>query len=300
MTFETAMPGLAYDMPLYRPPSEANNVIIQATLGCSFNKCTFCSMYKTKEFRARPLDEVFADIDRAACAWPGARRVFLADGDALVLPTDDLLRILDRLDERFADLARVSVYALPANLLRKSVEELAALRARKLTLFYYGIETGSADLLRRIRKGASPQAMTEGLAKAKEAGMRASCTVILGLGGRRRWEEHIDATAELLSVASPEYLSTLQLMLDDLSYDDFLETFGEPFEFQDDAGILRELERLIERTAPASPVIFRSNHASNALPLAGTLPRDRDRLLAEVRAALEGTRGLRPAWARSL
>jgi coproporphyrinogen III oxidase-like Fe-S oxidoreductase len=291
---------LDYDMPLYRPPSEGNNVIIQATLGCSFNKCTFCSMYKTKEFQARPLEEVFADIRRAAEIWPEAQRVFIADGDALVLPTDHLARILDRLAGAFPNLARVSVYALPANLLKKSVDELRALKERRLTLVYYGIETGSADILRRIRKGASPKAMIEGLAKAEEAGIKTSCTVILGLGGKRRWEEHIDETAELLGAVAPAYVSTLQLMLDDLSFDEFLETFGEPFEFQDDEGILMELERLIARLRPKSPIIFRSNHASNALALAGTLPKDRDNLLSAIRAARAGGRHLRPEWSRSL
>jgi radical SAM superfamily enzyme YgiQ (UPF0313 family) len=300
MIRDKQMPGLVYDMPLYRPPSEGNNVIIQATLGCSFNKCTFCSMYKTKEYQARPLEDVFADIDKAAEIWPDTHRVFLADGDALVLPTDSLTRILDRLGERFRNLARVSVYALPANLLKKSVDELKILKERKLTLLYYGIETGSADILKRIRKGASPQGMIEGLTKAEEAGIKTSCTVILGLGGKRRWEDHIDETADLLNAAAPAYVSTLQLMLDDLSFGEFVETFGEPFEFQDDEGILMELERLIARMNPGSPVIFRSNHASNALPLAGTLPRDRDRLLAAIHAVQAGTTHLRPQWSRSL
>lgn len=294
------MSELVYDMPLYRPPSEANNLIIQATLGCSFNKCTFCSMYKTKEFTARPLEAVFADIERAARIRPDAHRVFLADGDALVLPTDHLLRILDKLAQAFPDLARVTCYALPANLLKKSLAELEALKERKLTLVYYGIETGSADILKRIRKGASPEAMIEGLTKAKDAGVRTSCTVILGLGGRRRWREHIDATADLLNEVAPEYVSTLQLMLDGASFEEFLERYGEPFEFQDDEGILREQERLVSRLDPESPVIFRSNHASNALALAGTLPKDRAKLLAALAAARKGELALRPAWSRSL
>ncbi len=289
-----------YDMPLYRPPSEANNLIIQATLGCSFNKCTFCSMYKTKEFTVRPLQEVFSDIERAARVRPDAHRVFLADGDALVLPTDHLIRILEKLAQAFPDLARVSCYALPANLLKKTTGELRALKERKLSLVYYGIETGSADILKRIRKGAGPQAMIEGLSKAKEAGVKSSCTVILGLGGTHRWQEHIDRTADLLNAVAPEYVSTLQLMLDGTSFEEFLERYGEPFEFQDDEGILREQERLISRLDPKSPIIFRSNHASNALPLAGTLPKDRLRLLAAIAAARKGELALRPTWSRSL
>ena len=294
------MTGLVYDLPLYRPPSEAPNLIIQATIGCSFNRCTFCAMYKTKDFRARDLDEVFADIAEAAKTEPGTRRVFLADGDALVLPTPQLIQILDRLKETFPELQRVTTYALPANLLKKSVDELAELRAHRLTLLYYGIETGSPDLLKRIRKGATPQGMIEGLAKARQAGLKTSCTVILGVGGKNRWRDHIESTADLVSTAAPEYVSTLQLTLDGTTMEDYLTTFGEPFAFQDDEGILDEQELFVSRIAPASPIIFRSNHASNALALAGTLPKDRDKLVAQIRAAKADSSKLRPTWARAL
>jgi radical SAM superfamily enzyme YgiQ (UPF0313 family) len=294
------MTELSYDLPLYRPPSEAENLIVQATLGCSFNRCTFCAMYKTKAFRARDLAEVFYDIDRAGEVSRETRRVFLADGDALVLPTGDLLAILDKLGKTLPDLQRVTLYALPANLLKKSVEELRSLREHKLTLVYYGIESGSPDILRRIRKGATPQGMIEGLTKAREAGIKTSCTVILGLGGKKRWRDHIEATAALANAAAPNFVSTLQLMLDETTLEDFLTHFGEPFEFQDDAGILAELELFVSLLAPESPVIFRSNHASNALPLAGTLPKDKARLLGEIRAAREGSLSLRPEWARAL
>ncbi len=294
------MREIAYDTPLYRPPSEAKNLIIQATLGCSFNRCTFCSMYKSKEFRAREPDDVFADIASAAAYWPDARRVFLADGDALVLPTGSLIAILDRLQRSFPGLQRVSTYALPANLLKKSVEELRRLREHKLTLAYYGIESGSAEILRRIRKGATPQGMIEGLIKAREAGIKTSCTVILGVGGRNRWREHIEATADLVNAVGPNYVSTLQLTLDETTREDFLTSFGEVFVFQDDDGILAEQELFVSRLSPPTPVIFRSNHASNALPLAGTLPKDRARLLAEIVAARAGTLSLRPLWMRAL
>ena len=294
------MPELIYDLPLYRPPSEAENLIIQATLGCSFNRCTFCAMYKSKKFRARDLSEVFADIAAAARLQLDARRVFLADGDALVLPTDHLIAILDRLAETFPDLQRVTAYALPANLLKKSMEELSRLREHKLTLVYYGIETGSADILRRIRKGATPEGMVEGLSRAREAGIKTSCTVILGVGGRKRWRDHIELTAALVNAASPNFVSTLQLMLDETTLDDFLTSFDEPFEFQDDNGILAEQELFVSSLEPPSPIIFRSNHASNALPLAGTLPKDKSRLVSEIHAAREGAVSLRPAWARAI
>ena len=287
-----------YDLPLWRPPSEANSFILQATLGCSFNHCSFCSMYRTKAFAVRPLAPVQAEIQAMARAWPGVRRVFLADGDALAAPTDHLLAILAALRAAFPRLERTSSYALPANLLKKSVDELTQLREAGLTLLYYGIETGSADLLKRITKGATPETMVAGLAKAKQAGLKVSATVILGLGGQTYWREHVDATADLVNQVELDYLSTLQLMIDPSIHDEFHRKFREPFQEQDDQALLVEQARLIERLNPPAPLTFRSNHASNALALAGELPRDRERLLAQLRLALTGAVQLRPEWLR--
>ncbi|MGE5476841.1 MAG: radical SAM protein [Bacteroidales bacterium] len=288
-----------YDFPLWRPPSEGDNLIIQATLGCGFNNCTFCSMYKVKEYVERPLDDVFADIEAAARAWPDATRVFLADGDAYGLPTDHLAAICAKLKSCFPGLTRVSAYATPFNLLKKNVEEIQALKAAKLSLVYVGIESGSDLILRKIAKGTS-KVMEQGLARAAEAGLKVSATVITGLGGKSHWQEHIDATADLLNRVPVTYLSTLQLGLEAEVAPRFFERFGEPFQWQDDAGVLDELRRLVERLAPPSPVIFRSNHASNALPLAGTLPKDKAKVLAQIDMAMAGERGLRPAWMRGL
>ena len=287
-----------YDMPLWRPPSEANSFILQATLGCSFNHCSFCSMYRTKPFAIRPLEQVHTEIRAMARAYPGVRRVFLADGDALAAPTDHLLAILAALRAAFPRLERASSYALPANLLKKSVEELTQLRESGLTLLYYGIETGSADLLKRITKGATPEAMITGLTKAKQAGLQVSATVILGLGGQTYWREHIDATADLVNQVELDYLSTLQLMIDPSIHDEFHRKFREPLREQDDRALLVEQARLIERLNPPAPLVFRSNHASNALALAGELPRDRERLLAQLQVALAGGVRLRPEWLR--
>jgi hypothetical protein len=296
-------PALYYEPPLYRPPSEGRNLIIQATIGCSFNRCTFCSMYKTKTYRARPLNDVFADIDIAARAWPDASRVFLADGDALVLPAGDLALILDRLASAFPRLQRVSLYATPINLVQKTIDELRTLRAKGLSLAYLGVESGAATVLNRIRKGASPDMIAQALTRARDAGIKVSATVILGVGGRRLAREHIDGTVSLINRAPPRYLSTLQLRLDDSEVDAFIERFqrdGVPFEWQDDDGILTEQQRLLEGLAPEADVIFRSNHASNCLPLAGTLPRDRSRLLAQIHDAQGGAPVLRPEFLRAL
>lgn len=290
---------IQYDMPVYRPPSEANSFILQVTLGCSFNRCSFCSMYRTKCFAIRPLPEVQAEITAIARAYPATRRVFLADGDALAAPVEHLLTILTALRAAFPQLERVSSYALPANLLKKSAAELMQLRENGLTLLYYGIETGSAELLKRITKGATPEAMVAGLTKAKQAGLRISATLILGLGGQTHWREHIDATADLVNRLELDYLSTLQLMLDPMIEEEFRRKFREPFQMQDDRALLMEQARLIERLNPPAPLVFRSNHASNALALAGELPRDREVLLAQLESALAGGVRLRPEWLRS-
>jgi hypothetical protein len=300
---------LAYDMPLFRPPSEGRNLIVQATLGCSFNRCSFCSMYRSKTYDARPLAAVAADIAAAARAWPAAHRVFLADGDALGLPTDHLLALCRRLAEALPNLHRISAYATPANLLAKTEDELRALKAARLSLVYLGIESGDAEILRRITKGASPRGIVAAVTKARRCGLKVSATVILGLGGEALWRQHVEGTAAVLNACAPTFASTLQLTLDDDRVEDFCATFnrlGPPvFTPRDDAGIVEELDGLLSRLTPERPIIFRSNHASNALPLAGTLPRDVPRLrreVAMVRRALGAgdDHMLRPPWARGL
>ena len=290
---------LDYDFPLWRPPSEGENLIIQATLGCRYNHCAFCSMYKGKEYRPRPLADIFADIDAARAEWPEAHRVFLADGDAYNLPTETLAAICRRLADRFPNLQRVTAYATPFNLLAKPVEEIRALKQLRLTQVYLGIETGSDRLLRIIAKGSRKQ-MEAALLKAREAGLKVSATVITGLSGQDGWEDHIDATADLINRAPVTYMSTLQLGLEDSVAAGFFRRYGQPFRWQSDQAVLVELRRLVERLDPPAAVIFRSNHASNALALAGTLPKDKGRLLAQIDQALTGETRLRPRWIRGL
>jgi coproporphyrinogen III oxidase-like Fe-S oxidoreductase len=291
---------LIYDMPLFRPPSEGDNLIIQATLGCSFNQCSFCAMYRSKHYVERPLDTVIADIRQAAADWPDAHRVFLADGDALALPTEHLLAILRELAAALPRLTRVSCYATPGNLQRKSAEELALLREHKLNLLYFGIESGSDLILKKITKSATQRRMAEALHKAQVSGMKVSATVILGLGGSKHSDEHIDGTITLLNSAPVTYLSTLQLVLDASIVEEFQRKYGESFEMPDDLAILQEQERLISGLNPPQPVIFRSNHASNALALAGNLSKDKEKLLLQLREAMAGHRPLRPHYLRGL
>jgi radical SAM superfamily enzyme YgiQ (UPF0313 family) len=292
--------NLNYDMPLFRPPSEGDNLIIQATLGCSFNQCSFCSMYTSKQYSARPFEDIKTDISLAAQNWPDAHRVFLADGDALALNTEDLLKILEELNQQFPLLNRVSCYATPSNILHKSQQELEQLRQHKLSLIYLGIESGSDLILKKITKGATQKSIAEAMHKADNSGLKVSGTVILGLGGQQYWQEHIDDTVTLLNSAPITYLSTLQLFLQPDAEDSFMEKFNEPFNYQDDMAILHEQQRLITGLTPPKRVIFRSNHASNALALAGNLPKDRERLLTQLQQALEGKQALRPPHIRGL
>ncbi|MFO7915064.1 MAG: radical SAM protein [Candidatus Krumholzibacteriales bacterium] len=290
---------IRYIQPVYRPPSEADSLILQATLGCSHNRCLFCHMYRNKDFRVRKWKELRADMDEAALDYPGTRRIFLADGDAFVLSAGRLLKILEYLSERFPRLERVTCYANPENLLNKTVREMAEIRERGLKIIYYGVESGDPELLKKVNKGASPDQMAEGCRKASEAGIKLSVTVILGLGGRKGSERHAKKTAELINRINPRFLSALTLMTGPHG-DNFAQCMGEDFEFNDSIDNVRELRSLIAGLE-VDRCIFRSNHASNYLSLGGTLKKSKDKLLAEIDSALKNP-GIcfRDEWMRGL
>lgn len=273
---------LNYDYPLYRPPSEAKSLIFQVTLGCSFNKCSYCDMYRTKEYQERPWEEIKMEIDIAAKHMPETQRIFLADGDALNLSTDRLIQILDYIRAKFPSLERVSCYAMPKNILEKSPEDLKKLHDAGLGMFYIGIETGSDIILKKITKGATSQTIIKACQKAKDSGYTISCMVILGLGGKSYSKQHIEETAKILSVTSPHYVGALTLHLDNGIHDEFLEKFKEPFLPIDDADALDELESLVSKIEPSSPVVFRANHGSNAYPIGGTFPQEKQSMLEKI------------------
>jgi len=277
---------IEYDYPLFRPPAEADNLIIQATLGCSYNNCSFCSMYKTKSYEVRKLDDVYNDINAVAKAYPDTHKIFLADGDALALSSEHLLSILKKLQSSFPKLRRVSLYASAQNVLSKSQEELKTLYENKLNLIYYGIETGSNLLLKKITKGVSQSEIIDSLNRASGSGIKVSATVILGIGGEKYSQEHIAETAEIINATRVNYLSTLQLDLEEDAKENFYKHFSD-FTPLDDSQILKEQKKFLELLYPTNKIIFRSNHASNALHLSGTLPRDKDRLMKELDYALE-------------
>jgi len=287
-----------YSFPLYRPPAEADNIIIQTTLGCSHNRCSFCTMYKSKRYAIRPLHEVHQEIEALAYAYPHANKVFLADGDALALPTDHLAKLLRLLKTSFPRLSRVSLYATAQNFLEKSIDELKELRAGGLSLAYFGIETGNDELLSNIDKGVNAAQMIDALDRAHEAGIKISATVILGIGGEKYTSEHIGDTAKLINAAPITYLSTLQLGLEEDSRDRFLRAF-DSFTPLNDLQLLHEQRELISLINPPQKIIFRSNHASNALHLAGTLSKDSGKLIVQIDDVLRvGEGAMVPRWMR--
>ena len=275
-----------YDFPLYRPPAEANNIIIQATYGCSHNACTFCSMYKSKKYEVRNLEELFAEVDVLASSYPQTTKVFLADGDALSLETSHLVKLLQYLKKAFVKLRRVSVYATAQNLLEKTQEELNLLYKNGLNLVYFGVETGNEELLKKINKGVKADELIQSLNKASRAKIKVSATVILGLGGKAFTQAHSKDTAKIINQTEVTYLSTLQLGLEEDVKEHFLRQF-ENFEILSDEEVLKEQRSFLEQLHPKNRVIFRSNHASNAFHLAGTFPKDKERLLREVDEAIK-------------
>ncbi len=290
-----------YHQPVFRPPAEANSVIIQVTLGCSYNKCSFCSMYESKRFKIRDIEDIKRDI-RDMSIYADSRRVFLADGDALACDTMFLIEILKYLKKFFPKLKRVSSYASAYNLLQKTFDELKLLQEHNLSLIYYGIESGNQELLKYINKAMKPEKMIEGLNRVTLANMKISATVILGLGGKNLSHQHIEDTAKLVNECEHiNYLSTLQLGLSSTKEDEFFTRFEKEkgaFIFSSDKDMLEEQKRFISLINPKKPIIFRSNHASNALPLKGTLPKDKENLLQILDLAQSDSSLLRPMFLR--
>ncbi len=288
-----------YHEPLFRPPSEAESFILQATLGCSWNACTYCAMYRSKQYRVRPLEDVLAEIREAGRRFAeDVRHVFVADGDPLGMDLSHWEPILLALAAAFPRLRRVSTYATARNLLEKTAEELKRLRELGLALLYIGPESGDDLTLHRLAKGADAADHIEAARKARAAGMEQSLMFLLGAGGKARSEEHARASGRLATAMDPRFLSTLTLTVVPETPLSRLENQGR-FELPEVAGLLQELRWFIEEAQP-SGAIFRANHASNYLPIGGRLPRDREAILGAIDAALKGHVPLRPEWARGL
>ena len=289
---------IIYDYPVYRPPSEANSTIIQVTLGCSFNHCSFCNMYRTKTYQERSLEEIKYEIDLISKCQPLTEKVFLADGDALNVRTERLVEILDYLTLKFKSLKRISCYAMPSNLLQKKDSELEVLRNRGLSMLYVGIESGNDVVLQRVTKGASSSMIIESCKKAIDHEFTLSCMVILGLGGKTYTDAHILDTAKVVSQISPHFLAALNLHLDENVYGEFISKFKEPFSWLTDLDTLDELERLVTLFDPSREVIFRANHASNVYSIGGTLPTEKPKLVRLIHELKSHPEMLRPKIVR--
>lgn len=289
---------MRYEGKLYRPPSEADALIVQATIGCSWNHCTYCDMYREKDFRVRDLAQTLDDLDRAGSAFgEEVEKLFVADGDALVLPMDHWLPILERAKKLFPNLRRVSCYAMARNVLAKTDDELATLRANGLSLLYIGPESGDDVTLKKIAKGDDAAGHLEAARRAHAAGMQLSVIALLGIAMDRS-DEHSRATAELVTKMDPEFFSALTVTVVPDTPLDRLARKGK-FAVPPVPELLRELRTMVAEARPTNSV-FRTNHASNYLPLGGRLPKDRDRIVAVIDAALRGEIPLRHEHSRGL
>ena len=292
------MDGMHYEGFIIRPPSEADSILLQVTLGCSHNRCTFCGSYKDKPFAIKDDAVIDADIDYAAKNLQFLRRVFLIDGDALILPQKKLVRILSQIREKMPWVQRVGTYAGARAILGKTEEELAALRDLGLGIIYFGLESGDAQVLQDIGKQQSPERMIEAGRKVRAAGMKLSTMVILGLAGRERSLEHARATGKALSAIDPNYAGVLTLMIHPGTSLEQQVNSGR-FELLTPREMLEELREMLVHTNMTRGV-FIANHASNYLPLRVKMPADKDRAIAMLDTALRGETALKPEWMRGL
>jgi radical SAM superfamily enzyme YgiQ (UPF0313 family) len=291
---------MRYEGMIFRPPSEAESLILQVTVGCSYNRCTFCGAYREKTFRIKRFEEIKEDIDGVSSYSPRVERVFLADGDGLIIPQKELIRILSYLKAKLRGLERVGIYANAKDILRKGVEELKALKELGLGIIYLGLESGDPEVLKRIKKNAAVDQMIQAARRVKESEILLSVTVILGLGGVEGSQIHAKDTAKVLSEMDPDYVGALSLMI----------VPGTPIEREIEAGelilptpfgLIQELETMIENSH-MTHCFFASNHASNYLPLRIQLPEEKEEALRRIRTVLQRKDPtlLRPEYLRGL
>lgn len=278
---------MRYEGTVYRPPSEASSLIIQLTIGCARNTCTFCAMYKDKNFRVRDLNEVVEDLEMARKYYQRikVKRIFLADGDALIVKTSDLLYILQKCKEYFPEVERISVYGAPKDIIHKTPEELKQLKQAGLDMVYMGLESGDDQVLKEVKKGVTAAEMIEAGQKVRAAGMILSMTIISGLGGKKLMKEHALNSAKVITAIKPEFVGFLTLLIEP----------GTPMYEQYQAGELDLLSpeealdetKLFIENVDAEGTVFRANHASNYVPLAGTLNGEKQKILAQIQRSKE-------------
>lgn len=287
-----------YEGMIIRPPSEADSILLQVTVGCSHNKCTFCGTYKGERFKIKPDETIMEDIDYAAKHFKRQKRLFICDGDALIVPQKRLLKYLQEIEKKLPWVERVGVYANTKGISMKSAEELEQLREHGLTIAYMGLESGDDVTLKAVNKGATSEKMINMGRKARDAGIKLSVTVLLGLAGRERSRIHAEETGRVLTEMDPDFVGALSLML----------IPGTPLHEDYEAGrfpilganeMLGELRTMLANT-DLSDGLFHANHASNYLPIRAKLPQDKEKTLQLIDDALSGKVGLRPEFLRAL
>jgi radical SAM superfamily enzyme YgiQ (UPF0313 family) len=274
-----------YDFPPYRPPSEANSLLLRVTRGCPWNKCTFCSLYRNIPFERRPLEEIFEDIEAARELYQDeTRSVFIGDSNSILIKTEDLVRILTALHAAFPNIERVTSYARAKTICKKPLEDLQRLRTAGLSRLHVGLESGDKKLLSLIQKGATPEEMTAAGLRAKEAGFEYSLYVLLGIGGEKRWEQHAQGTAEVLNRIDPHFIR-VRTFIPQQGCDLYDEIKADTFRKAGHETILKEQRKLVGALDVTSTYL--SDHLSNYLPVNGKLPEDKQRMLEVLDEALE-------------
>ena len=281
---------MRYVGDIYRPPSEAYSLLVQVTIGCSHNKCTFCNMYKAKQFKVRKPEEVLEDLAWARSHYNRVERIFLCDGDALCLANHKLLVILDYIMENFPECARVTTYGRATDVIRKTDEELRELKEHGLKMVYIGAESGSQKILDKVKKGETREELIEGVQRLEKAGIKTSVTFISGLAGPEDWEEHAIETGKMIAEMNASYVSLLTLMLQPPA--PLLEDYQQgKFKLLSPEEVLAETCLMLQYARPSKPCVFRSNHASNYVSLRGNLPMDNESMIASLKRCMEN-RGL--------
>lgn len=289
---------MRYTGRVFRPPSEAYSLIVQATIGCSHNKCTFCEMYKEKQFKLRPLKEVKEDFDIARHTYKTIERIFLADGDALIRKMDDLEEILKHIKKVIPECERITCYGSPQSIKLKSLEDLKRLKELGLSMIYLGLESGSDKILKKVNKGETSEEIVNAGIKIKKAGIKVSVTAISGLGGKELWEEHAIQTGKALSKMKPDYIGLLTLMLEGGTpmQRDYQNGKFKPLNARE---VAKETHLLLENLDSEGSV-FRSNHASNYLTLKGDLNKDKEKMMNQLKSAIDGKTGFKGESFRAL
>lgn len=297
--FRNSFP-IKYNEPLFRPPSEADSLILQITNGCAWNKCSFCEMYSTKKFSIKKEEDVFKEIDAISEYIPNIRKVFLADGNPMVLSADKLKRILDKIHTTLPKVRRATTYALPRDIIAKTPEELKILKESGLSMIYVGIESGDDEVLKLMNKGENYNSTVEGLLKAKAAGIKLSVIILEGVGGLKYSEQHAINSAKILNAIQPEFASVLVLSFP-FGIEHYKQKFTEEYIPMKISDLLNEMKNFISHINLEN-TIFRSNHASNYLVLNGILNRDKQIFLDKINFAIKNPdiAGLREEWQRGL